>query len=171
MSEDSDDEKPKGFDISKLGLEMSDEERAAADEQLKSRFRELAEGGAMMKDALRGIGGVSALQDAMGSMNSLQDAFKASGITSMQDQINDAVSGLASSGLQDHLSALTGAGVMNQLNAERDAIRKLQRRIKIVRVLLKEKRGIAIRVVPHLNRMGGIVASDAIDAALRKGHL
>lgn len=43
---------------------MSDEERAAADEQLKSQFRELAEDGAMMKDALRGIGGVSALQAA-----------------------------------------------------------------------------------------------------------
>lgn len=129
MSDDPDDEQPKGFDISKLGVEMSDEERAAADEQLKSQFRELAEGGAMMKDALRGIGGVSALQDAMGSMNSLQDAIKASGITSMQDQINDAISGLATSGIQDHLSALTGAGVMDHLNAERDAIEEARKSV------------------------------------------
>ena len=128
MSDDSDDEQPKGFDISKLGVEMSEEERAAADEQLKSQFRELAEGGAMMKDALRGIGGVSALQDAMGSMNSLQDAIKASGITSMQDQINDVMSGLATSGIQDHLSALTGTG-MGQFMAEQAAMEEARKSV------------------------------------------
>ena len=113
--ENGSENRPKGFDISKLEVEMSDEERAAADERLREQFKELTEGSAVMADALRGISGVSALQEAMGSVNSLQDAIKASGITSMQDQINDATSGLATSGIQDHLAALTGAGVMGHL--------------------------------------------------------
>ncbi|WP_417524808.1 hypothetical protein [Marinovum sp.] len=128
--EDTGNEKPKSFDISKLNMEMSDEDRAAADERLREQFKEMTEGSAVMKDALRGIGGFSALQDAVGSVNSLQDAIKASGIGSIQDaikasgigsvqeQVRDAMSGLATSGIQDHLSAVTGAGVLDQLNAE-----------------------------------------------------
>lgn len=129
MSDYSDDESPKGFDISKLGVEMSYEERAAADEQLKRQFRELAEGGAMIKDALRGVGGGSALQDAMGSMNSLQDAIKASGIGSMQDQINDAMSRLETSGIQDHLSALAGAG-LDHFMADQAAMEEARRTVQ-----------------------------------------
>lgn len=132
--EDSGEKKSKGFDISKLNVEMSDEERATADERLREQFREMTEGSAVMKDALRGIGGVSALQEAMGSLNSVQDAIKASGIgsiqdainasgiTSMQDQVRDAMSGLATSGIQDHLSTITGAGVLDHLNAEHAAM-------------------------------------------------
>jgi len=119
--------RPKGFDISKLEVEMSDEERAAADERLREQFKELTEGSAVMADALRGISGVSALQEAMGSVNSLQDAIKASGITSMQDLINDSTSGLATSGIQDHLAALTGAGVMGHLRAEREAMEEARK--------------------------------------------
>lgn len=129
MSDDPDDENPKGFDISKLGVEMSDEECAAADEKLKGRLRELAEGGAMMKDALRGTGGVSALQDAMGSMNSLQDAITASGITRMQDQVREAMGGLAASGIQDQISALTGSGVLDQIKAENAAFEEARKSI------------------------------------------
>ncbi len=125
--EHSDDEKPKGFDISKLGVEMSDEERAVAGERLREQFKELTEGSAVMNDALRGIGGVSALQKDMGSVNSLQNAIKASGIVSIQDQVNDAMSGLATSGIQDHLSALTGAGIMDHLSAEQDAMEEARK--------------------------------------------
>ena len=53
--------KDKGFDISKFGGEMSDEERTAADQQLTKQFRELAKGRAIMQDALRDIGGASAM--------------------------------------------------------------------------------------------------------------
>ncbi|SEQ30192.1 hypothetical protein [Thalassovita taeanensis] len=135
MSDESDDKpddqnggvsRPKGFDISKLEVEMSDEERAAADERLREQFKELSEGSAIMKDALRGIGGVGALQDAMASMNSFQDAIKASGINSIQDQVRDAMSGLAASGIQDHMSALTGAG-MDHLRAEREAMEEARK--------------------------------------------
>ena len=48
-------------------------------------------------------------------------------------------------------------------------IGKLAGGIEVVGVLLKEERRFAIRVMPHLNRMGRIVAADAIDAAHRKG--
>ncbi|SMD12288.1 hypothetical protein [Primorskyibacter flagellatus] len=125
--EDTDNEKPKSFDISKLTMEMRDEDRAAADERLREQFKEMTEGNDVMKDALRGIGGVSALQDAMGSVNSLQDAIKASGIGSVQEQVRDAMSGLATSGIQDDLSALRGAGVFDQLNAEHAAMEEARK--------------------------------------------
>jgi hypothetical protein len=125
--DDSDNGKAKGFDISKVGGEMSDEERAAADERLRKQFKELTEGSAVMKDALRDIGGAIAIGEAMASVNRLQDAIKASGIGSMQNQVRDAMSGLAASGIQDHLSILTGAGVMDQLNAEREAMEEARK--------------------------------------------
>lgn len=125
--DDSDDGKAKGFDISKVGGEMSDEERAAADERLRKQFKELTEGSAAMKDALRDIGGASAIREAMASVNRLQDAIKASGIGSMQNQVRDAMSSLATSGIQDQLSTLTGAGVMDQFNAEREAMEEVRK--------------------------------------------
>lgn len=117
---------------------MSDEDRAA-DERLREQFKEMTEASAVMKDALRGIGGVGALQEAMGSVNSLQDAIKASGIgsiqdainasgiNSMQDQVRDAMGGLATSGIQDHLSIVTGVGVLDQLNAEHAAMEEARK--------------------------------------------
>lgn len=169
--EDTGNEKPKSFDISKLNMEMSDEDRAAADERLREQFKEMTEGSAVMKDALRGIGGVSALQDAMGSVNSLQDAIKASGIgsiqdainasdiTSIQDQVRDTMSGLATSGIQDHLSAVTGAGVLDQINAEQAA--------------MEEARKTALGVLPegymdHL--MGAQTAASRMMDEMRENH-
>jgi len=110
--ENSGDKKSKGVDISTLNVEMGNEDRATADERLRERFKELSEGRAVMKDALRGIGGVGGLQDAMSSMNRLDDTIKASAIGSIQDQVRDAMSGLATSGIEDHFSNLTGAGVL-----------------------------------------------------------
>jgi len=129
--EESDDEKPKGFDISKLGLEMSDEERAAADERMGEQFKELTEGSAVMADALRGVGGASVLQEAMGSVNSLQDAIKASGIGGIHEQVREAMSGLATSGIQDQLSALKMAGVMDHFSAERTALEEASKALSV----------------------------------------
>ncbi|MFG6660337.1 hypothetical protein [Sulfitobacter sp. 915] len=130
MSDDSDDKpddenggvnRPKGFDISELEVEMSEEERAAADERLWEQFKEVSEGSAVIADALRGIGGIGALQAAMASVNSFQDAINSVELDGLQeavlaqarvqDQFRDATGGLATSGIQDHLSGLTGAGV------------------------------------------------------------
>ncbi len=49
--EDSDNEKPKGFDISKLGAEMSDQDSKAADQKLSRKFKDLSSG----------LGGISAV--------------------------------------------------------------------------------------------------------------
>lgn len=115
MSENhSDEQKPKQFDLSKLGLEMSNEERAISDKRLQKQLKELSEGGA------------SAFQDAMNSVNSILDAINASGINSTQDQIRDAIYGSATTGVQDHFSALTGAG-MDHFMAEQVAIEEARR--------------------------------------------
>jgi len=167
MSDESDDKpdddndgesRPKGFDISKLGVEMSDEERAAADERLREQFKELAEGSAIMKDAFRGIGGVSALQEAMGSVNSLQDAIKASGIGSIQDQVRDAMSGLAISGIQDHLSGLSGAGV-DRFMAEQAA--------------MEEARKNALGVLPegYMDSLTGATGAAALAASVLQDRM
>lgn len=126
-AEDSDDEKLKGFDISKLNVEVSDEERAAGDERLKKQFEDLTEGNAAIRDALRDTGGVGALREAMDSVSSQKDAIRASRIGSVQDQVRDVVSGLATSGVRDHLSALEGAGVMDHLNAGRTAMEEARK--------------------------------------------
>jgi hypothetical protein len=44
-------------------------------------------------------------------------------------------------------------------------IRKTVADRQIVRVLLEEERRLPIRIMPHLDGMGGVVAADAIDAA------
>lgn len=128
----SDNGKSKGFDISKLGGEMSAEERAAANERMREQFKELTEGRAVMADALRGVGGASALQEAMGSVNSLQDAIKASGIGSIHEHVREAMSGLATSGIQDQLSALTGVGVMDHLSGERTAVEEARKALGVL---------------------------------------
>lgn len=129
---DSGDGKPKGFDISKLGGEMSGEERAEANERMREQFKELTEGSSVMADALRGVGGASALQEAMGSVNCLQDAIKAGRIGSIHEQVREAMSGLATSGIRDQLSALTGAGVMGQLSAERTAVEEARKALGVL---------------------------------------
>ncbi len=128
----SDGGKPKGFVISKLGVEMSDEERAAADERLREKFKEMAEGSAVMADALRGVGGAIALQEAMGAVSNLQDAIKVSGIGDVHEQVRKAMSGLETSGIQDQLSALTGAGVMDHLSAEGTAIEEARKALGVL---------------------------------------
>ena len=119
--------KDKGFDISKFGGEMSDEERTAADQQLTKQFRELAKGRAIMQDALRDIGGASAMQQAITSVDSLQSAIKASGIISIQDQVRDAMSSLETCDIHDHFSTLTGAGALDQFNSQRKAMEEIRK--------------------------------------------
>lgn len=88
--EDSDNGKSKGFDISKIGGEMSAEERAAAKERKREQFKELTESRPVMADALRGVGGASALPE--GYMDNLSRATGAAA--------------LAASGLQDRMRGL-----------------------------------------------------------------
>ncbi|QPH54743.1 hypothetical protein [Pontivivens ytuae] len=110
MSEDdADDERPKGFDISKLNVEMSDEERSAADVRLKEQFKELAEGTTVMADAMRGIGGLSSVEEAKRFANNLQDAINASGLGSIQDQFD----------------TITDRGVLSGMFAARERMRDL----------------------------------------------
>lgn len=88
--EGSDNRKPKGIDISKLGGEMSGEERAAANERMRERFKELTGDHAVMADALRGLGGASALQE-----DYMDNLIGAAGAAA-----------LAASGLQDRMRGL-----------------------------------------------------------------
>lgn len=125
----------------------------------------MTDGSAAMKDALRGIGGVSALQEAMGPVNSLQgaikasgissiqDAINASGITSMRDQVGDAMGGLATSGIQDQLSAVTGAGVLGNINAKHAA--------------LEEARKSALGILPegYMDSLTGATGATALAAS------
>lgn len=107
--DDSDEEKPKGFDISKLDVEMNDDERAAMDERLKEQLKELADGKAVMARALQGIGGLTAVEKAMQSANSLQDAINASGLGRVQD----------------HIDAITGKGFVAEMFLAEDRMRDL----------------------------------------------
>ena len=110
MSEDdSEDGKPSGFDISKLNVEMSDEERTAANERLKEQFRELAGNKAVIANALQGIGGLNVVEKAIQSVNSLQDVIDASGLGRIQDQVN----------------AITGNGAFNEMMAAQERMRDL----------------------------------------------
>ncbi len=110
MSEDdSDEQKPKGFDISKFDGEMSDDRRAAAGERLKEQFEELADGEAMLPPALQGIGGLTAVKKAMRSANGLLDANNASGLGRIQDQID----------------AITGRGAFSEMLAVQERMRDL----------------------------------------------
>lgn len=68
----------------------------------------------------------------MGSVNSLQDAIKASGIGGIHEQVREAMSGLATSGIQDQLSALTGTGVMDHLSAERTAVEEARKALGVL---------------------------------------
>lgn len=125
MSNDPDDKpddengglhRPKGFDFSKLEVEMSEEERAAADERLREQFKDLSEGSANIRDALRGIGGISALHDAMAHVNNFQDALKAVGLDSLR----------GADIFRDHMSGLTGAGV-DRFMAEQAAMEEARK--------------------------------------------
>lgn len=64
--EDSENKKPRGFDISKLGVEMSDQDREAADQKLRRKFKDLSSGlsgiGAAQKAAL-GLGASGVFAD------------------------------------------------------------------------------------------------------------
>jgi len=64
--EESNGGKPKGFDISKLGAEMSDEDRKAADQKLRRKLKDLSSGlsgiGAAQKAAL-GLGASGVFAD------------------------------------------------------------------------------------------------------------
>jgi hypothetical protein len=64
--EDSSDDKPKGFDISKLNLEMNDEERKAADKMLHRQFKDLSSG-------LGGIGAAHKATLGLGALGTFAD--------------------------------------------------------------------------------------------------
>ncbi|WBL34389.1 hypothetical protein O5O51_06710 [Sinirhodobacter sp. HNIBRBA609] len=86
--ENSDDEKPKGFDISKLGVEMSTEERKAADKRLHlhRQFKDLSAGlgsiGAVHKAAL-GLGTSGIVADMARHSEQLSRIVDSAGLRSL----------------------------------------------------------------------------------------
>lgn len=84
--EESGDEKPKGFDISKLGREMSDEERKAADERLRLQLKDLSSGlgsiGAAHKAAL-GLSASGAFADMTRQSEQLRQIVDPVGLRSL----------------------------------------------------------------------------------------
>lgn len=100
MSDDSDDEKPKGFDISKLGVEMSDEERQAADKRLNRQFKDLSSGvgsiGAAQKAAL-GLGASGIFADMARQSEQLRRIVDPVGLHSLTMGLDQASFGLSPS--------------------------------------------------------------------------
>ncbi|KPN62659.1 hypothetical protein SAMN04488527_1569 [Aliiroseovarius crassostreae] len=98
--ESSDDEKPKGFDISKLGVEMSDEERKAADKRLHRQFKDLSSGlgslGAAHKAAL-GMGASGIFADMARQSEQLRRIVDPVGLRSLTMGIDQASFGLSPS--------------------------------------------------------------------------
>jgi hypothetical protein len=68
----------------------------------------------------------------MGSVNSLQDAIKASGIGGIHEQVREAMSGLATSGIQDQFSALSGARVMDHFSTEQTAVEQARKALGVL---------------------------------------
>lgn len=98
--EDSDNEKPKGFDISKLGVEMSDQDRKAADQKLHRKFKDLSSGlggiGAVQKAAL-GLGASGVFADMARHTERLNRIVNPAGLRSLTTGIDRAPLGIAQS--------------------------------------------------------------------------
>ncbi|MGH1412124.1 MAG: hypothetical protein ACRBB0_01430 [Pelagimonas sp.] len=100
MSNESDDEKPKGFDISKLGVGMSDEERKAADKRLHRQFKDLSSGvgsiGAAQKAAL-GLGASGIFADMARQSEKLRRIVDPVGLHNLTMGLDQASFGLSPS--------------------------------------------------------------------------
>ena len=154
----SDEQKSKLSDISKLSLETSDEERATASLQLQKKFKELAKGSAFMTGSTNELGGTSAFRQAMNSVSRLQEAMNSSGINSTQNQVRDAMKGIETTGIQSHLSTPMRAG-MDRLIAEQ--------------VAMEEARITALSVLPqgYMDQMSGAeTAASRLMEEMRENH-
>lgn len=98
--EESSDEKPKGFDISKLNFEMNDEERKAAGKKLHRQFKELSSGlggiGAAHKATL-GIGASGIFADMARQSEQLKRIVDPAGLNQLKLGIDPAAFGIAPS--------------------------------------------------------------------------
>jgi HPt (histidine-containing phosphotransfer) domain-containing protein len=98
--EDSGDKKSKGVDISKLGVEMSDEERKAADKKLRGKFKDLSSGvgrlGAAHKAAL-GLGASGVFADMARQSEQLRRIVDPVGLRSLTMDIDRASFGVSQS--------------------------------------------------------------------------
>lgn len=98
--EEADGKKPKGFDISKLGEEMSDEERKAADERLRRQLKDLSPGlgsiAAAHKVAL-GITASGALADMARHSEQLRRVVDPVGLRSLNMGLDQASFGVSNS--------------------------------------------------------------------------
>lgn len=103
---------PKGFDLSKFEAEMNNEENPALNEQMRKEFEKLSEGSANIGSELRNPHTTSAVQEAIGRINSFQDSIKASSISDLDNKILEAMSGAtgaasrAAADLQDRMRRL-----------------------------------------------------------------
>ena len=146
----SDDSVSKAFDISKLNI--GGEGQAARDERSREQLREIMQGSSAVTDTLRAIGGSDALQDAIASINQLEDALRASGIGTVQAGAVDTMSSLAKSGILDEMSIPTSEGVMNHLMARRTAAEEAME---------------ALGILPDsdVNRLTGVASAAAVAAS------
>lgn len=96
--EEFDDGKPKGFDISKLGAEMSDQDREAADKKLRRQFKGMASGlsgiGAAQKAAL-GLGASGVFADMARQSEQLRQIVDPVGLRSLTMDIDRASFGVS----------------------------------------------------------------------------
>lgn len=136
MSEDNEGKKSKGFDISSLGKSNeTDDDRESTAERLREHHEELGRGRLLIDDAM--------LQTAAREATRFQEAFKASSVGSIQDQVNaltgarayvdtlkaehtavsEAMKALNGAGMQEHLDAMTSAATYaaDIFKAEQDA--------------------------------------------------
>ena len=139
---DSGDDKPKGLDLSKLGLEMSDEECAAAKERLKEDLKELAHVASPMTDRL---GGLSAARDAMAGLHepglsAAQEAL--AGLADVQglSAAQEAMAGLHEPGLSAAQEAMARVSGVHLSAAQRAAdsmasIQNVERQIDRIRAV------------------------------------
>ena len=97
--EDSDNEKPEGFDISKLGVAMNDEEHKAADRRLPRQLKDLSFGlgiGAAQKAAL-GLGAPGVFADLARQAEQLRRITDPFGLRGLSTGIDLATLGVSPS--------------------------------------------------------------------------
>ena len=98
--EDPEDKKPKGFDISKLGLEMSDQDRGAAEQTRRRKFKDLSSGlsgiGAAQKAAL-GLGASGVFADMASQAERLNRIVDPVGLRNLTMGIDRASLGISQS--------------------------------------------------------------------------
>jgi len=131
---DDDENKPKGFDISKIeGLSAYDQGRSVRN--ASEIVERMTGGSSAVQQAMRDIGGVGAFAEAARAASShsfMQDQMDAIRATSVfSDQVTahqDALSALAMPDMKEQLTAMTGAaGVMDQFRAEQNSFAEVDR--------------------------------------------